>query len=224
MNFDAYLFDIDGTILRTQDLVHYNALNRAMREIYGKEATIDGVPYHGMTDLGILRAALATAGIESDVFERKLAEALACVRREVEENVAGLNPLVCEGIAAILGRLRGAGKLLGVASGNLESVGWQKIAAAGLREFFTFGVFSDRHEQRAQIFGRGVAFARQRLGLAARVCFIGDTPQDILAARSVNAQIISVCTGTFSREDLEALGPDLCVANCAELLQSANVT
>ena len=32
---DAYLFDIDGTLLNTRDLVHWNALNRAMLEVYG---------------------------------------------------------------------------------------------------------------------------------------------------------------------------------------------
>ena len=52
MDFDAYLFDIDGTLLVTRDLVHYNALNRAIREVYEVEATIDGIPYHGKTDLG----------------------------------------------------------------------------------------------------------------------------------------------------------------------------
>ena len=31
---DAYLFDIDGTLLNTEDLVHYNARNFAMRDVY----------------------------------------------------------------------------------------------------------------------------------------------------------------------------------------------
>jgi phosphoglycolate phosphatase len=218
LNCDAYLFDIDGTILRTRDLVHYNALNRAMREIYGKETTIDGVQYQGMTDLGILRAALGQAGVPAEEFERRLPDALAHICLEVERNAAGLEPLVCEAIPALLERLRQTGKLLGVASGNLESVGWHKIDAAGLRRFFSFGVFSDRHEQREQIFARGIAHVKERLGNEARVCFIGDTPNDIRAARAVGAQIISVCTGSFRREDLMPLQPDLCIASCAELL------
>jgi phosphoglycolate phosphatase len=219
MSCDAYLFDIDGTILRTRDRVHYNALNRAMREVYGKDTTIDDVPYHGMTDLGILRAALAQVGVTAEEFEGKLPKALALVCRHVEEHASQFEPLVCEAIPAVLDRLAGAGKLLGVASGNLESVGWHKIAAAGLRDFFDFGVFSDRHEQRTQVFARGVARAQERLGNEARVCFIGDTPQDILAARAVGAQIISVCTGVHQREELMSLGPDFCVESCAELLQ-----
>lgn len=219
MSSDAYLFDIDGTILRTRDLVHYNALSRAMREVYGKDTTIDGVSYHGLTDLGILRAALALVGVTADEFEAKLPEALALVCLDVEEHAAEFRPLVCDAIPAVLERLAAEGRLLAVASGNLESVGWHKIAAAGLRPYFEFGVFSDRHEQREQIFARGVAHVKERLGNEARVCFIGDTPQDIQAARAVGAQIISVCTGVYPREELASLGPDLCVGSCAELLQ-----
>jgi hypothetical protein len=48
---------------------------------------------------------------------------------------------VCSGIPEILNLLHTAGKLIGVASGNLETVGWQKIEASGLRRFFIFGCF-----------------------------------------------------------------------------------
>jgi phosphoglycolate phosphatase len=221
MSYDAYLFDIDGTLLRTRDLVHYNALNRAMREVYGKDTTIDGVQYHGMTDLGILRAALGQVGVTAEEFERKLPEALALVCQDVEKNASRLNPQVCDAIPAVLEKLSGAGKLLGLASGNLESVGWHKIGAAGLRQFFTFGVFSDHQEQREQIFGQAVTQVKKRVGNNATVCFVGDTPNDIRAAHAAGAQIISVCTGVYRREDLLALQPDLCVASCAELMQAA---
>jgi phosphoglycolate phosphatase len=218
MNCDAYLFDIDGTILRSRDRVHYNALNRAMHEIYGKDTTIDGVRYHGMTDLGILRASLAQVGVEADEFERKLPQALEFIRQDVERNVAALNPLICAGIPEIIQKIDRSGKLLGVASGNLESVGWHKVQATGLRHYFRFGVFSDAREQRADVFAHGVETARQRLGPNATVCFLGDTPEDVRAARQVGAHIISVCTGAYQREDLEPLLPDACVQSCAELL------
>lgn len=218
MNCDAYLFDIDGTILRSRDRVHYNALNHAMRDVYGKDITIDGVRYHGMTDLGILRASLARVGVNDAEFELKLPQALEYIRQDVARNLAALNPLVCDGIPQVIERLDSSGKLLGVASGNLESVGWHKVEATGLRRHFRFGVFSDRHEQRAEVFADGVEKARQQLGPNATVCFIGDTPEDVRAARQVGARIISVCTGTYSREDLGPLAPDVCVQSCAELL------
>src|SRR5438477_12278761 len=85
MDADAYLFDIDGTLLNTRDLVHWNALNRAMLEVYGVNTTIAGISYHGKTDLGILRAALDRAGISNGDFEQKLPQALDVVRRHVSE-------------------------------------------------------------------------------------------------------------------------------------------
>src|SRR5436190_6129996 len=56
---DAYFFDIDGTLLVTRDLVHWNALHQAMLEVFGVDTTIEGLPYHGKTDVAILRAAVA---------------------------------------------------------------------------------------------------------------------------------------------------------------------
>jgi phosphoglycolate phosphatase len=212
----TYIFDIDGTLLNTKDLVHWNALHEAMLETYGVDTSIEGIPYHGKTDLSILRAALAREGISDSDFQAKLPDALAVVCREVEANHRKLEPKVCPGIIQLLEFLEANGKLIGVASGNLETVGWHKIEAAGLRHFFTFGCFSDRHESRAEIFRNALEFVTAQLGPGAPACFIGDTPSDVEAAREVGAQILAVASGTFSFEDLNACSPDLCVSHCGE--------
>ena len=59
---------------------------------------------------------------------------------------------------------------------------------------------------------------QRSLGKRASVCFVGDTPEDIKAAREVNAQIVAVCTGIFNAEELGGLQPDVCVGSCVELL------
>ena len=215
---DAYVFDIDGTLLVTQDLVHWNALHQAMIEAYGVDTTIEGIPYHGMTDLSILRAALDRAGVRDGAFEARLPKALEIVCREVEANRTQIAPALCDGIPAVLQELRRQGKLLGVASGNLETVGWHKIEAAGLRDHFSFGFFSDRCERRAAIFQNAVEYARMRLGVNASVCFVGDTPSDIHAAREIGAAIVAVASGTFSVTDLTACSPDLCLSHCGEVM------
>lgn len=215
---DAYLFDIDGTLLVSHDHVHYNALNRAMKEAYGVDTTIAGIAYHGKTDLGILRAALERVGVSAAAFEANLPQALEAVRRDVATNADAIKPQVCAGISEILAELKAAGKLLGLASGNLEDVGWRKVKAAGLGDYFSFGSFSDQFEFRADVFREGVAKARRRLGKNAEVCFVGDTPEDVKAARAANARVIAVCTGIFKADELTALHPDLCVNCCSELL------
>ncbi len=215
---DAYLFDIDGTLLNSRDGVHYYAFRNALRQFFGVEGTIDGVPVHGNTDLGILRAVLQREGIASDRFESQLPALIRHMCDEVQRNAADIRIEVCPSIPALLSRLRGAGKLLGIASGNLETIGWAKLAAAGLSRYFSFGSFSDRRELREHIFQYGVDEARRILGAEASVMVIGDTPSDISAARKVGIPIVSVATGKFAMDQLSALNPDYCVSCCTELL------
>lgn len=215
---DAYLFDIDGTLLLSPDRTHRYALHRAMLDVFGVETTIDGIPYHGKTDPGILRAALWRLGIPDATIDLKMSEALEVVRRDASEKADRIKPNVLPGIRDVLELLRAEGKLLGVTSGNLEVVGWLKIKAAGLLEFFKFGCFADECELREQIFEKGMAEARKRLGANTSVCFVGDTPEDVRAAQKVGGRIIAVGTGIFKREDLLSHGPDHSVATCCDLL------
>jgi phosphoglycolate phosphatase len=215
---DAYLFDIDGTLLNTRDGVHYFAFRNAVQAIFGVEGTIDGLPVHGNTDLGILRAALLRQGVAGVEFERKLPTLIRHMCDEVQRNRADIRVELCPSIADLLAGLHSAGKLLGVVSGNLEPIGWAKIEAAGLRSYFAFGSFSDHNEQREAIFRQGIAEARRRLGAETSVVIVGDTPSDIAAARQIGVPIVAVATGIFPREQLAELGPDLCVDCCTELL------
>jgi phosphoglycolate phosphatase len=217
---DAFVFDIDGTLLNTRDLVHWNALHLAMLEVYGVDTTIEGIPYHGMTDLGILRAAILRAGVNGSVFEEGLTRALKIVCREVSRNAQNINAVVCASILDVLPRLNEEGTLLGVASGNLAAVGWKKLESCQMAHFFRFGCFSDQCEERRGIFKSAVEEVRSRLGSQTVTCFIGDTPADVLAARAVGAKVIAVTTGTFSREQLQAYLPDACVDCCSEIFAS----
>jgi phosphoglycolate phosphatase-like HAD superfamily hydrolase len=103
-----------------------------MLEVYGVDTTIEGIAYHGKTDLGILRAALLRAGIADAAFEEKLASALDVVCREVSKHRDDIVAEVCPGIPEVLAALQKSGKLLAVASGNLEIVGWQKTLHVGV--------------------------------------------------------------------------------------------
>lgn len=216
---DAYLFDIDGTLLNSRDGVHYNAFHVAVREVYGIDSKIDGVPVHGNTDLGILRAVARRAGLSDAEFESKLPAAIDCMCAAATRNAGGMSPELCPSIRDLLNKLRHEGKLLGVVSGNLEPIGWMKLEAAGIKQFFAFGSFSNQRELRRDIFRHGIEQAKQRLGGAVRVCFVGDTPSDIEAAREVGSPILAVATGIFSMADLLVHKPDACVGCCSELTE-----
>ena len=217
-NADVYLFDIDGTLLNGRDLVQYLAFRHAVREVFGIDATIDGVTVHGNTDIGILRAVLRRAGVADAEFEARIPELVHLMSDHVEREAADIRVEVCPSIPEVLKVLRDAGKLLGVASGNLQAIGCAKLHVAGLRDYFSFGAFSDGQELRENIFRDGIAKARAIAGESASVVVVGDTPADIAAARKVGIPIVSVATGTFSRDQLSALAPDWCVSCCTELL------
>src|SRR5262249_12753701 len=152
---------------------------------------------HGNTDVGILRAYLETSGIPAKDWRDRIPKALAIMSAEVEHNAADLRPELCPAIPELIQHLSGRGKLLGVASGNLERVGWAKLRACGLRDYFSFGAFSGELEKRSHVIAYGIEQARDRRGSDTRVCVVGDTPADIEAAHANGIAAIAVATGIY---------------------------
>jgi phosphoglycolate phosphatase len=218
---DAYLFDIDGTLLNSRDGVHYFAFLNAMQEILGIQASMEGVPVHGNTDMGILRAVLLRAGLNNTAIDARMPEIITRMSAEVERNQEQIQPELCPSITDLISHLQARGKLLGAASGNLETVGWLKLERAGIRPAFAFGSFSFPRESRADIFQHGVDLVRQRLGSKATVSVVGDTPSDIEAARAVGIPAIILATGIFSFDELAAHNPDACFGCAADLLAAS---
>jgi phosphoglycolate phosphatase-like HAD superfamily hydrolase len=218
---DAYLFDIDGTLLNCRDAVHYWAFCHAVQDVLGIEAGIDGVPVHGNTDVGILRAALRRARVDDARIDRHLPQIVDRMCAEAQRRGEQIVPELCPSIRELVGHLFERGKLLGVASGNLEPIGWMKLEKAELRPMFSFGSFAWPRESRSEIFVHGAFLARQRLGPSASVCIFGDTPADIHAARLAGLPIVVLATGIYSLAELLSYGPDACFASAAELLAIA---
>jgi phosphoglycolate phosphatase len=217
-DYDAYLFDIDGTLLNSRGQIHYYSFSAAMREVFGVEGTIDGVVWHGNTDIGILRSALAKHGVDEQTFSAKREQALAVMRREVEIGASRVSAELCPAIATLLAELDGSGKLLGVSSGNLEVIGWVKLRAANIAHHFKFGSFSDINDTRVEIFRHGASLAQiYSKNEETRVCFIGDTPADIDAAHQLGLPVIAVATGIHKFDELAVHGPELCLTCCEDL-------
>jgi phosphoglycolate phosphatase-like HAD superfamily hydrolase len=215
---DAYLFDIDGTLLNCRDSVHFLAFHGACREVLGLEAKFDGVTLHGNTDIGILRAALENAGLTVAAADFFLPQIVDRMCAEVARNCAQLLPRLCPSIDEFVASLRDRGKLLGAASGNLELIGWMKLEKSGLKSMFAFGSFAWPRESRTEIFRHGATLARERLGEAASVCVVGDTPADIHAAKAAGAHIIALATGVHTFAELLSCEPDACFADASQLL------
>ncbi len=214
---DAYLFDIDGTLMRSHDRVHFNSFAQCVKRVMGQELVLEGVSIHGSTDTAILRDAFKASNIDESEWKPQLEPVLELMRTTVSEQRDSLRPYRMPGVEATLRHLKDCGALLGVATGNLEVIGWLKIEAAGLKEWFRFGGFSDCYPVRADMVGHAAKLARRIAGPLATVCVVGDTPWDIIAAKANSLPTIAVATGHYSFEDLMQHEPEVCATSLVEL-------
>ena len=211
---DGYLFDIDGTLLHAQGGVHTDAFSSSVEFVMGHPLSIAGVPVHGSTDTGILRDAFRQAAIDDEVWQPRVEEILVRMRQTVMERRQHMSVTVMPGVLSLLAYLKGRGKVLGVATGNLEQIGWLKIEIAGLRDYFTFGGFSDGHALRSDL----IANARKLAGPNVKLCVVGDTPSDIAAAKANGLPTVAVATGVYSYDELLQYDPEVCVSTLDALL------
>ncbi len=217
---DAYLFDIDGTLLRSRDRIHFDSIAAGVKHVLGHDVTLDGVVVHGSTDTAILSEACIQAGIPAEMLEPRIAAILDAMRHHVVQHRHRLDLVLMPGVRDTLGHLARRGALLGVATGNLEMIGWIKIEEAGLREWFRFGGFSDHFSARSELVGDAARKARELAGAEGRVCVVGDTPRDIEAARANDLPVIAVATGHYSFDALLEHRPTVCATSLADLLAS----
>jgi phosphoglycolate phosphatase len=215
---DAYLFDIDGTLLRSSDRIHLDSFAASVQRITGFEITLAGVPTAGNTDPAILREACHLAGVPAEQVERSIDAMLEAMCASVAGRRHEMRVVTMPGVEETLKYLASRGALLGVATGNLEIIGWLKVEQAGLREWFRFGGFSDRYPVRSELIAKAAEKARELAGTAAKICVVGDTPRDIEAARANSLPVIAVATGRFSFDELLEHRPDLCATSLADLL------
>jgi phosphoglycolate phosphatase len=221
----AYLFDIDGTLMRHRDRVHVDAFFESVRGVMGRDLVLDGVTLAGNTDPGILRDAFRLAAVEDSVWRPHRDELLKTMCVRVAERRAEMVWSIMPGVKEMLEHLKSKGALLGVATGNLEKIGWIKIENAGLREWFRFGGFCDRFDARADMIAHAAEQARAILqeteaaaSKKATVCVVGDTPFDIEAARANGLATIAVATGRYSFDMLMEHKPEACTTTLAALM------
>lgn len=216
--FDAYLFDIDGTLLFSDDAVHYFAFCAALKQLSGSALTLDGVVAHGNTDVGILRDALTLNQVPESQWRPKLEDACAEMGRFVTSHKSDLRVRLLPGVREVLCHLRCRGATIGVATGNLEVIGRQKLEAAGILSLFSGGSYSDRMEYRTDVFREALRSVRQKGAGLTSCCVFGDTPADIKAAQANEVDCVAVATGIYGYDELLEAKPNGCLETLLDLL------
>jgi len=215
------LFDIDGTLLLARGAGR-RALTAALRDVYGMAGDIDAYNLGGQTDPRIVFDVLEAAGLAREHVHARIDECFeAYVRGLAVEIGDGRDVITLPGIADLVRRLHGdAGVLLGLLTGNIEAGARIKLEPTGLRPYFRLGAYGSDHHDRRQLPSLAVRRAHALVGVPFspdQVLVIGDTPRDIECARHFGAVAVAVATGQYTREALEAEGPDLLFDDFADV-------
>jgi len=205
----AVIFDFDGTLFDTTAAICH-AFNGALAQD-GRSPLPEsrirawiGRPLREMFPL-------ADPGADPDTINRRIEHYR---RIFLPVCVALSRPL--PGAQECLEQLRGRMRL-GIAT-NRKTDGAEVILAGhGWRRLFDVIVGID-DVRRTKPDPEAILLAAKRLGaLPSATAMVGDTPEDIQAARAAGALAVGVATGHHSKHDLAAAGADRVIGTLAEL-------
>ena len=208
-----FLFDIDGTILLTHG-VGRRSVACALAETVGCAVDTEPISFSGKTDPQIFAEILAHEGYAPEAVQEIMPDLLACYAGYMEAALGESSITVLPGVEKLLERLAGHSDRvhLGLVTGNLEPMAYLKLARVGLADHFSFGAFGSDSAHRPDLPPLAVERAARHTGrqfAGSDVVIIGDTEHDIYCGRGIGAYAVGVCTGRFSRADLDAHDPDL---------------
>lgn len=214
------LFDIDGTLLRTQN--GYVPFNEALLKTFGIAGDIRSVIPDGNTDPLIVGEIFAKAQVNIEIAVDQWEQFAANLQRSyasaVEEEAVSVRALpgALELLKALL-----ANEDFGqaVVTGNFKATARVKLTAAGLSSYLDQGAYGCDSPHRADL----PAIAKHRCQQATgtfvpleRCIVIGDTPKDLHAARKNAMKCILVGTGRYPVEELLYSEPDACLSDLCD--------
>lgn len=215
----AFLFDIDGTLIRTGG-AGVRAFAKTSEVVYGLPGGTAHIDFHGRTDTSLVREYFRHHGLP-DTGEN-LGRFLTAYLGFLSEALAEHAGEACPGVWEFLGACRRLEPtpVIGLLTGNVRRGAELKLQAHGLWGEFAVGGFADDAEERPLIAAAARRRAETRWGTplsGGEVVVVGDTVHDITCARAIGARCLAVATGGVSSETLRRAGPDWLVGSLQEL-------
>ena len=204
----VWLFDIDGTLLRTDGAAR-DAFARALAERFPGRDPLGAVPFAGRIEPLILRDLLEHHRTSLSMEEE--AAFWNSVFDHMRRELAPGRGRVLEGVHEVLDAVdREPHWVSALLTGNMSEMARIKLSHFGLAHRFEFGAFGEEAEDRNQLACVAVARAAARHGVSPSRCIVvGDTEHDIACARAAGARVVAVATGFQPADVLAAHGPDL---------------
>lgn len=208
-DIQAWLFDLDGTLMNTDDQA-VDGLARRLRFLgedraarLARRAVMFGeTPMNGMVTM------LDMVGLDTFFFY---------LRSRLRHKRKALYPII-SGVKPLLTALKREGVLMAVVTTRSRADALDFLAQHQLSEYFG-SVVTQESTYRLKPHAAPVLYAAEQLGLDPAQCvMVGDTPVDILSAKRAKAWRVGVLCGFGERAELERAGANLILPSTADLL------
>jgi pyrophosphatase PpaX len=201
----AVLFDLDGTLIDTTDLILTSCVHTFERHVGSTPSRDALIATFGRSLPEALREFARDVGLADP--EAAADEMLATYRAHNDEHH---DALIKEfpGVPAMLDALQRAHRRLGVVTSKREGAARRGLDRYDLAHYFEVAIFHDDTE-RHKPDPEPLLAAADKLHLSVQdVVYVGDSVHDVVAGRAAGVRTIAALWGPFARADLERVGPD----------------
>ena len=207
--FDTYLFDLDGTLLDSIELIfrcYRHAARTHLGELPPDKVWLDG--------LGTpLREQFSAVTSDADLIEK-----MVVTYREYHHLQHDTSVALYPGVERVLDALSERGATLGVVTSKLRAGAERGLRVTGLIEHFPVLVAAD-DVKRPKPDPEPVETALVRAGAdRTNTIFIGDSPHDMAAGRAAGVATAAVLWGPFGADELSASSPTFLLEKPEEIL------
>lgn len=202
------LFDIDKTLIDKSEC-HHQAFIYAFKKIYDVDTRVEVINYHGKTDPQIMHEVLLAEGFdENDICPFKN-EFIDCLSNYFVSKVKYDKIKVMDGAVQLLKELENQKVLLGLLTGNIETIAHAKLNHVDMDHYFKLGGFGSDSYYRPNLVLKAIQRAENDFGFVRdknNIFVVGDTPLDVVAGLKAGILTIGVSSGEYSSDELRNSG------------------
>ena len=210
----AVLFDLDGTLLDTHDLI-LASFRHATSQVLGLDIPEEQL----LAKVGQPLEVQMRDFTDDPILQKELLEVYRAHNHSVHDQCVR----TFFGIDEMVSQLAAAGLRMAVVTSKRQALAWRGLEVCGLAEFMEFVVAPDvfpAHKPDPA----PVAYACELMGLKPAEClYVGDSPFDIESGNGAGCVTVAVTWGMFACEEFELRNPDYVINAPEQLLAMLSV-